>query len=165
MRTIRKIIVHHSAGADDETVAEIRAFHTAAPPKGRGWADIGYHLVLRRAPELGGTWTVNAGRALSSVGAHDADENADSIGVCLCGDYSKVTVPWAAWLVLVGTVAALCKQYKLTSAAVEGHREHEPPTTPTACPGFDAGQLRQAVAMALGERPAVDFQPGVPAPA
>ena len=162
MRTIRRIIVHHSAGPDDETIAAIRAFHTAAPPKGRGWSDIGYHLVLRRAPELGGAWTVNAGRALALEGAHDAGQNTDSIGVCICGDYSQAAVPWGAWLVLVGTVAALCKQYGLTSTAVEGHREHEPATTPTACPGFDPAQLRQAVAKALGELAAVDFRPGVP---
>lgn len=162
MRTIRRIIVHHSAGPDDETVAAIRAFHTAAPPKGRGWSDIGYHLVIRRAPQLGNVWTVEAGRQMALVGAHDADQNADSIGVCLCGDYSKGPVPWPAWLVLVGTVAGLCKQFRLTSAEVEGHREHEPASTPTKCPGFDGDTFRDDVAKALGERFATDFQPGMP---
>lgn len=162
MRPIRRIIVHHSAGRDDETVDAIRTFHTAPPPKGRGWSDVGYHLVIRRAPELGSVWTVEAGRQMALVGAHDADQNSDSIGVCLCGDYTKAPPSFSAWLVLIGTLAGLCKQFHLVSAAVEGHLEHEPASTPTRCPGFDTGSLREDVAKALGERFATDFQPGMP---
>lgn len=143
MRAVRHVIVHHTAGRDTESAAEVRRFHTAAPPKGRGWADIGYHWLVRRL--AGGPWTVEAGRAEALVGAHDDGENADSIGVCLAGDYTKGPVPADAWSVLVATVADVCRRYGLGADAVEGHREDEPSSSPTRCPGFDPAVLRAAV--------------------
>jgi N-acetylmuramoyl-L-alanine amidase len=147
MRTIRTVIVHHSAGRDTETAADVRRFHMAPPPKGRGWSDIGYHWLVRRIPE--GPWTVEAGRDEELVGAHDGGENEDSIGVCIAGDYSKGPVPADGWSVLVATVADVCRRYGLSASAVEGHREDEPRETATACPGFDPATLRAAVAEQL----------------
>lgn len=81
MRVLKKIVVHCSdtPATLDIGVKEITAWHTAKPPKGNGWRDIGYHFVIRR----GGT--VEPGRPVSAQGAHVAGHNADSIGVCLVG--------------------------------------------------------------------------------
>lgn len=81
MRKINLILVHCSAtpAAMDVGVREIRAWHTLPPPKGNGWADIGYHFVIRR------DGTVETGRPIAQTGAHAAGHNAHSIGVCLVG--------------------------------------------------------------------------------
>lgn len=146
MRPIRRIIVHHTASPSTTTVEEIRRWHTAPAPAGRGWSDVGYHLVVREGP--GGIWLVEAGRPVEEVGAHDEGQNADSIGVAIAGDYTRATVAPAAWELLVGLVAGLLRQHGLTADALEGHREHEGKRG-TACPGFEPAALRRRVAAAL----------------
>jgi N-acetylmuramoyl-L-alanine amidase len=146
-RTAR-VIVHHSAGSDTETVAAIRRFHVGA----RGYADIGYHWIVRRSTTRAtsrGPWTCEEGRDERMVGSHDADQNSDSVGVCILGSYDKGPVPADGWAVLVATVADVCRRYGLTADAVEGHGEHEPRGSATACPGFDPALLRAAVAEQL----------------
>ena len=150
MRAITGIIVHHSAGPTNETVDAVRAFHTAPPPKGRGWSDIAYHLYLYQLPS--GAWTVAQGRRFESEGAHDQGQNTGTLGVCIAGDYTKGPVDPDAWTLLVATVASLCRRFSLASVNVEGHRENEPKETPTACPGFDPVRLRSAVAEQLGRQ-------------
>lgn len=147
MRAIRRIIVHHTAGPDTETVEQVRRFHKAPPPAGRGWSDIGYHHLVHRTPS--GIWLRSSGRPEARAGSHDEGQNADSIGVCIAGDYTKGPVPADGWAVLVSTVADVCRRYGLTAEQVEGHGEHEPSTTPTRCPGFDPATLRTAVAERL----------------
>ena len=75
-RTITDIVIHCTAtrawqdyGADD-----IRRMH-----KAQGWADIGYHYVVR----LNGT--IEAGRDVDVIGAHVSGYNAHSIGVVYVG--------------------------------------------------------------------------------
>lgn len=76
MRAINLIVVHCSATPTNRDIgaAEIRSMH-----KRQGWADIGYHHVIRRDGRI------EAGRAEAIVGAHVAGHNAKSIGVCLVG--------------------------------------------------------------------------------
>ena len=148
-REIRTIICHHSAGAADATVAAVRRFHTAPPPAGRGWSDIGYHIIMRWT---GDAWAVEPGRPATLVGAHDQDQNRDSLGLCLFGDYSSRPVPPDAWSLLVEVVAGMVVLYGLQVSDVEGHRENEPPSTPTSCPGYDPAELRAAVAAHLAPR-------------
>ena len=142
MRPIQRIIVHHSAGPPTETVEAIRRFHTAAPPAGRGWSDIGYHYVVRFT---GVAWRVEPGRPVEREGAHDEGQNRGSIGVCLLGDYSTAPVPSAAWDALVKLMSDLMRVHNLSPDQVEGHRENEPASTPTRCPGFEPALLRAAL--------------------
>jgi len=91
MRDINGVVVHCSATppAVDIGVDEIRHLHTAPETEmvewgtqmipGRGWSDIGYHLVIRRNGALEG------GRAFDRAGAHAAGYNKDTLGVCLIG--------------------------------------------------------------------------------
>ena len=76
MRKITEIILHCSATAEglDFSVRDIRAWH-----KAQGWADVGYHYVVR----LDGT--VQEGRPLEQAGAHCKGHNDRSIGICYIG--------------------------------------------------------------------------------
>lgn len=83
-RRIDLILVHCTATPDgkDYTVENIREWHTAKPPKGQGWADIGYHYVVYR------DGSVHLGRDVDLIGAHCEGYNTHSIGVCYVGGMS-----------------------------------------------------------------------------
>lgn len=76
MRRISSIILHCSAtwSKQDIGAKEIRKAHLA-----NGWADIGYHYVIRR------DGTIEKGRPLEKAGAHCSGYNANSIGICVVG--------------------------------------------------------------------------------
>ena len=129
MRRIKRIVIHCAAtrpsldiGADD-----IRNWHI----NDNGWADIGYHHVIRK------DGTLEIGRPLARAGAHVAGHNADSIGVCLVGGVAENgRTPEAnftpeQWATLDRLVTDLCKQFP--EASVHGHNEF----SSKACPSFD----------------------------
>jgi N-acetylmuramoyl-L-alanine amidase len=95
----------------------------------RGWAGIGYHYLIRT------DGSIERGRPRWALGAHDEGENADSIGICVA--YQEA--PSAAALdSLVDLLAELADIYGLfpdDPGTVDGHRDNEPPETPTECPG------------------------------
>lgn len=70
------IVVHCSATKPSMNIGarEIRQWHLQ-----RGFADIGYHFVIRR------DGTIEAGRDEDQVGAHVAKYNSQSVGICLVG--------------------------------------------------------------------------------
>jgi N-acetylmuramoyl-L-alanine amidase len=108
---------------------EIRQWH-----KERGWADIGYHYVIRR------DGTVEKGRAEAKVGAHVAGHNKDSIGICLVGGIDERTLSPEdnytpeQWEALENLLHKLVQKYP--DANVIGHRDF--PGVAKACPCFDA---------------------------
>ena len=85
-RTITEIIVHCTATPEgkDYTVDDIRQWHTAKPPQGRGWSDIGYHYVIDRKGHI------LPGRDVDTIGAHCEGHNAHSIGVVYIGGVSAL---------------------------------------------------------------------------
>lgn len=85
-RTITEIIVHCTATPEgkDYTVDDIRKWHTAKPPQGRGWSDIGYHYVIDRKGHI------LTGRDVDTIGAHCEGHNAHSIGVVYIGGVSAL---------------------------------------------------------------------------
>ena len=71
------IVLHHSAStAGNVGAAEIHRWH-----QDRGWNGIGYHYVIRRSGD------VERGRPVQAQGAHVRGQNAESIGICLTGDF------------------------------------------------------------------------------
>jgi N-acetylmuramoyl-L-alanine amidase len=123
MRDIKKIIIHcaDTYAEMDIGVAEIRRWHID-----RGWADIGYHFVIRRNGDI------EKGRDEETPGAHVKGHNHDSIGVCLVGGKPFCNFTRAQWHALESLVMELKGRYPL--AAVSGHRDHDPSKT---CPTFD----------------------------
>lgn len=142
MRVINRVIVHHSAGREDESVADLRRNHVQV----LRFDDIGWHWIITRS---GGMWHLEAGRPEQDVGAHDKGQNADSIGVCITGDYVSRPVDPPAWCVLVALCADLCRRHGLRAEGVQGHDEDEPEGEALFCPGFDVQQLRRDVASVL----------------
>lgn len=80
-RRIDYIIIHCSDTPEgrNDTVDDIRRWHTLPKPKGNGWADIGYNYVIH----LDGS--IHIGRDINKVGAHCEGYNANSIGICYVG--------------------------------------------------------------------------------
>ena len=130
MRMINQIVIHCSdTGAGQDIGAkEIRAWHTALPPMGNGWADIGYHYVIRR------NGIIESGRPEDVVGSHVQGHNANSIGVCMVGGaHGFCNFTWQQWGTLRSLIQDLLIRYP--NAAVYGHHDLNPAK---ACPSFDA---------------------------
>jgi len=85
-RPVDTIFIHCSATRPEwlggsplaDKVAEITRWH-----KVKGWETIGYHWVIDR------DGSVAAGRPESKVGAHVANYNKGSIGICLIGGHGS----------------------------------------------------------------------------
>lgn len=134
-RTITEIIVHCTATPEgkDYTVDDIRKWHTAKPPQGRGWSDIGYHYVIDRKGHI------LAGRDVDIIGAHCEGHNAHSIGVVYIGGVSalngkpKDTRTLAQKAGLIRCLTELKSIYP--QAKIYGHCDF---TKSKPCPCFDA---------------------------
>jgi N-acetylmuramoyl-L-alanine amidase len=125
------IAIHCSATTDKMNIgaAEIDKWH-----RSKGWACIGYHYVIRR------DGTVEEGRKESQVGAHVADWNSVSLGICMVGgvdadDVSKAENNFteAQFKSLKDLLTTLKKKYP--NAKIQGHCEF--PNVHKACPSFD----------------------------
>ncbi|MEG0796417.1 MAG: N-acetylmuramoyl-L-alanine amidase [Odoribacter sp.] len=128
MRKIDKIILHcaDTYARMDIGVKEIREWHQA-----RGFADIGYHFVIRRNGEI------ETGRPLEKFGAHAQGYNATSIGICYAGGKADDGSPEdnrtpAQKASLLALVTRLLLQFP--NAQVLGHRDL--PGVQKACPCF-----------------------------
>jgi N-acetylmuramoyl-L-alanine amidase len=124
------IVVHCSDTYErmDIGAKVIKKWHTEE----NGWADIGYHVVIRR------DGTRELGRAMDQVGAHVKGFNSCSVGVCLvggkgddgkaCNNFTKSQFD-ALW----ETIQILKMHYP--KAEVVGHRDLN---VGKECPSFDA---------------------------
>lgn len=128
-RLITELIVHCSAtpAGRDVTASDIRRWHKEE----RGFADIGYHFVVR----LDGR--VECGRPMAVVGAHCRGHNSRSVGVCYVGGIGSDGRPAdtrtpAQRQALLGLLTALRRRFP--GASIHGHRDF----APKACPSFDA---------------------------
>ena len=140
--------------------ADVQAFGKSLP-------HIGYHYVI----DLSGA--VRSGRGLNEVGAHAANFNANSVGICLVGGAEREAKYTAnQWKSLAEVVAMLLADYSLPAAppkrgatpnsalanGVCGHRDLSPDLNGDGtikpnewlktCPGFDV-----AAWMANGMQP------------
>lgn len=135
MRVINKIILHCTATPENRmtTVADIKKYHTTAPPNGRGWKDIGYHYIIY----LDGS--VHVGRPLAEAGAHTSNHNADSIGIVYVGGVDDSMKPKDTRTpqqkqALRNLVTAL--KHVFPNATVHGHNEF----AAKACPSFKVSE-------------------------
>ena len=123
MRTIKRHIIHASATPNkmDIGAKEIDRWH-----REKGWAEIGYHYIIRR------NGVVEAGRPVSKIGAHVAGHNKDSIGTCLIGAGLSLDDFTAAQKASLRRVDAQIKT-EFKGVTTHGHREY----ANKSCPGFD----------------------------
>ena len=114
MRGIDAIYIHHSASSRDYTTREmIYSWHV----DGNHWSDIGYHYVIE------GDGEIVEGRPLWKAGAHVKNNNANTIGICLTGNFeteepSKGQLE-SLWKLLDGTM----ENFALNRSDVFAHRE------------------------------------------
>lgn len=130
-RKIEYIVVHCSATKPGQNIGvdAIREWHV----NGNGWADVGYHWVIRR------DGTIEDGRPEDKVGAHVYGFNRNSLGICMVGGIKgpdgvpTANFTRAQWGALDGLVQELKWKYK--DAEVLGHRDF--PGVDKDCPCFD----------------------------
>jgi N-acetyl-anhydromuramyl-L-alanine amidase AmpD len=112
------MIVLHHADAKSCTAQDIHSWHL-----NRGWTGIGYHFFVRKDGQI------YRGRPEDVVGAHAANYNSNSIGICFEGKYTQESMPKAQLEAGKELVAYLKDKYKITR--VKGHRD----LMATDCPG------------------------------
>lgn len=101
-------------------LSEIRKLHIA-----RGFKDVGYHFVISAN---GRVWK---GRPIEEEGAHVKSDNAESIGICVCGNFEAYPPLTAQIKALKKLIYSLCKEFG--KLEVLGHRDY--PQADTVCPG------------------------------
>lgn len=129
MREITLLVVHCAATSPtmDIGAKEIDFWH-----RERGYAEIGYHYVIRR------DGTIENGRELETAGAHAKGWNANSIGICLVGGIDHKNRPQDNFtreqkMTLRDLLERLRSQFPHTR--ILGHRDL--PGVAKACPSFD----------------------------
>lgn len=132
------IAIHCSATSEKQNfgAADINKWHRA-----KGWACIGYHYVIKR------DGTIEQGRKESQVGAHVADWNAVSLGICMIGgvdadDHTKAEDNFTPeqYASLKELILELKTRYP--KAKIQGHRDF--PKVAKACPCFDVATWLKA---------------------
>lgn len=125
------IVVHCAATTSTMDIGkeEIDRWHRA-----RGWFGIGYHYVIRR------DGTLEIGRPEDAVGAHVANNNSDTLGICLAGGLAqdKKTPEDNFTEAQFATLSSLLLKLKAKypKADIKGHGEFPPPNLGRACPVF-----------------------------
>ena len=126
------LVIHCSAtrAIQDVGAKDIRKWHV----EGNGWADIGYHFVIRRSGKI------EIGRRVDEIGTHVQGHNTDSVGICLVGGLNNATfrpennfTP-QQWDALRKLLTGLLRKYP--KAKVLGHRDFA--GVQKACPCFNA---------------------------
>lgn len=131
---IKRIVIHHSASAATTTAAQMANWHVQ-----KGWPGIAYDFVVLPSGEIQYT------KDHTLIGYGVSYENADTVHICLPGDFTS-TPPPAAQLAATRT---LIDNYCLAMGAVYpvvGHRDiaHDG----SVCPGDTwAGWKGQLVGM------------------
>jgi N-acetylmuramoyl-L-alanine amidase len=130
-RADTKFIAIHCAAtrpSQDIGAKEIDRMH-----RQRQFICIGYHYVIRRNGKI------EEGRPVDQIGAHVANYNSVSIGICMVGGVSEkdVSVPEnnftpAQFATLKSLLLDLRKKYP--KAKIQGHQEF--PRVNKACPSF-----------------------------
>ncbi|MCM1372238.1 MAG: N-acetylmuramoyl-L-alanine amidase [Bacteroides sp.] len=131
MRTISLIVIHCSAvkPGQQSSVAQIDRWHRRL-----GWNGIGYHYVVRRSG------VVEQGRPESVAGAHCANHNAHSIGVCYEGGLDVDGMPCDTRTeAQKESLARLLQELRgrYPNAVILGHNQL---CRMKACPCFDAAR-------------------------
>jgi len=143
MRDIDFLVVHCAAtkAKMDVGVKEIKKWHLD-----RGWADIGYHYVIRRNGEI------EKGRPDEVTGAHVAGHNKNSLGICLVGGiddegHAEPNFTEEQFNTLESLLDELLVKYDLMEDSILGHRDF--PGVGKACPSFNVRKWRKTGSVEL----------------
>jgi N-acetyl-anhydromuramyl-L-alanine amidase AmpD len=131
---IRKIVVHHSACIGNNcNAAAYATYHVNS----RGWAGIGYHYVIEK------DGTIKQCNHDTTISAHCAGQNTNSIGVSLSGDFTREPLTDTQKLPLIWLLKHLRSKYG--NLDITQHKDF----SPTACPGdIDFDNLKKQIILA-----------------
>lgn len=118
-----RLILHHVGIIDrDFSAEEIHTMHL-----NRAWSGIGYHFVIRK------DGTIERGRPEWAIGAHTQDNNYDSLGINIAGDFDIGSPTSAQVQSAAKLIADLCSKYNLPidEKSILGHCD----LAITVCPG------------------------------
>lgn len=123
-----KIIIHHSADSSTENQAEkIDAYHKSLGfPRSEIGLYGGYHYLIER------NGYIFEYRNETEIGAHDKDENINSIGICLAGNFNLETPTTAQCTALSSVLDRLLRDWHIPISRIEPHRWGDT----TDCPGL-----------------------------
>lgn len=124
-----RIIIHHTGSVKDtdQSAAQIHAYHLS-----KGWAGIGYHFVIRK------NGTIERGRPVWAIGSHALNNNSDSIGIHLSGDFNAAEPTSQQIEMAALLIANLSAEYNipLDRKHIIGHDEcYSSKTDGSGCPG------------------------------
>lgn len=132
------ILIHHAAAPDGLglDLELYRDWHM----RGRGWSDIGYHVVVER---VGSYYEAIVARPLFREGAHCPGKNGTHIGVCFAGNFQEEPPPIEQLLSGAKAIAGLVAALNLDPSMIEPHRDYRD----TDCPGkaFPMDELKTMV--------------------
>lgn len=121
----KTIVIHHSAGSQFDTIKQIDDLHRA-----RGFNKsslgyyVGYHYLILPSGDC------NQTRLDTEMGCHCVP-NDGKVGICVVGDFTKMTPTRQQYTALLSLVDELTEKYKLIDGAVRWHGE----LAKTECPG------------------------------
>jgi N-acetyl-anhydromuramyl-L-alanine amidase AmpD len=120
--SVKRIVIHHSGTktGDPQSFAQFHVKHC-------GWPGIAYHYVISKA---GTIWKCNI---IQSITYHAKGANADSIGICLVGDFTKDDPTGAQIYALRYLVDEINKGFGKRKLAVVLHKNIK--GSKTTCPG------------------------------
>jgi len=148
MNQPKRIIIHHSATKDSQTVSwgAIRTYHTEK----MGWSDIGYHAGIEVARDA---YECFYGRPVTISGAHTRGHNNNTLGFCFVGNYDIVE-PSAVMLKVAATrvLAPWMWQFGISIEDIHPHRTFANKTCPGSMFSMDVlkGHIRTASAVNYG---------------
>lgn len=164
---VRHVIIHHAAGSNTatnytEVVRNIFLLHTQT----NGWNDIGYNfLVAQDGTVFEGRLGQGRLETDNVLGAHFCSKNANTMGICLLGNYQTTEPPQPMLNSLYKMIAWKLSKEKLTNVfasfmhpqgassasmlgVISGHRDG----CATDCPGDNVykqlAQIRSQVSVA-----------------
>jgi N-acetylmuramoyl-L-alanine amidase len=135
LNLVKYLVVHCSATPPslDWGVKEINSLH-----RQMGYEEIGYHIVIRRKPNLLSGLIEYGTRNLNEVGAHVYGYNTESIGICMVGGITPNRKPennftedqFNSLIIVLNFLKGV-----FPKAEILGHRDF--PNVHKDCPCFD----------------------------
>ena len=118
---VTHLIVHHSAGNNTgSNWAAVVAAYFDLHVNTNGWSDIGYNWLI--APD--GTLFVGRGGGDGVVGAHMCGYNANTMGVCMIGNFTTVEPSQSALNKLAQLLAAKAMKFAIDPLGISAIRSN-----------------------------------------
>jgi len=128
LKNVEYIIIHHTKRNNDFP-SFIKFRHKYL----RGWEDIGYHYLIGNVRPFTKNGKLYFGRSENLEGAHASGHNKDSLGICLIGNFDKISPNEKQFETLFSFLEQKIKQHNIPLENIIGHNELQ--NVIKSCPG------------------------------